>query len=88
MSNRNKKNLGSLILVGVLLLLYLLFNKNSEDKSIPQQNKNDKGKFDFSQQQIYYTKHSKCRMECRHIDESEVKEILTWLETWRVGNVA
>lgn len=25
---------------------------------------------------ILYTKHSRCRMECRHISESEVKEIL------------
>jgi Domain of unknown function (DUF4258) len=25
---------------------------------------------------IVYSRHAKCRMECRHIDESEVKEIL------------
>lgn len=25
---------------------------------------------------LIYTKHAKCRMECRHIDESEVQEIL------------
>ena len=25
---------------------------------------------------IIYSRHAKCRMECRHIDESEVKEIL------------
>jgi hypothetical protein len=25
---------------------------------------------------IIYTKHARCRMECRHIDESEVKEVL------------
>ena len=25
---------------------------------------------------IKYSRHAKCRMECRHIDESEVKEIL------------
>jgi hypothetical protein len=25
---------------------------------------------------IIYSKHARCRMECRHIDESEVKEIL------------
>ena len=25
---------------------------------------------------IHYSKHARCRMECRHIDESEVKEIL------------
>lgn len=25
---------------------------------------------------LIYTKHARCRMECRHIDESEVQEIL------------
>jgi len=25
---------------------------------------------------LIYTKHARCRMDCRHIDESEVKEIL------------
>lgn len=25
---------------------------------------------------IIYSKHARCRMECRHIDESEIKEIL------------
>lgn len=27
--------------------------------------------------QINYSKHARCRMGCRHIDESEVKQILT-----------
>lgn len=27
-------------------------------------------------QRIHYSKHAKCRMDCRHIDESEIKEIL------------
>ncbi len=26
--------------------------------------------------QIYYSKHARCRMGCRHIDENEVKEIM------------
>lgn len=26
--------------------------------------------------QLIYTKHARCRMDCRHIDESEVQEIL------------
>ena len=25
---------------------------------------------------IYYSKHAKCRMECRHINETEIKEVL------------
>lgn len=33
-------------------------------------------------QTIIYTKHAKCRMECRHISEAEIKEIL---ETGKVN---
>ena len=32
--------------------------------------------FDRHASKIIYTKHARCRMACRHIDESEVREIL------------
>ncbi|MFT3980943.1 MAG: DUF4258 domain-containing protein [Ferruginibacter sp.] len=32
--------------------------------------------FNRSPSKIIYSKHARCRMDCRHIDESEVKEIL------------
>lgn len=32
--------------------------------------------FDRGITKIVYSKHARCRMDCRHIDESEVKEIL------------
>lgn len=32
--------------------------------------------FDRRVGNLIYTKHARCRMDCRHIDESEVKEIL------------
>jgi len=32
--------------------------------------------FDRSIEQIIYSKHARCRMSCRQIDESEVKQIL------------
>jgi hypothetical protein len=32
--------------------------------------------FNRNAQRIIYSKHAHCRMDCRHIDESEVKEIL------------
>ena len=37
---------------------------------------NPAGNFNPHPAYIHYSKHAKCRMECRHIDESEVKEIL------------
>jgi hypothetical protein len=32
--------------------------------------------FDRNTSKLIYTKHARCRMDCRHIDEAEVKEIL------------
>ncbi|MBI3882902.1 MAG: DUF4258 domain-containing protein [Sphingobacteriales bacterium] len=32
--------------------------------------------FDRNITKLVYSKHARCRMDCRHIDESEVKEIL------------
>ena len=32
--------------------------------------------FDRHTAHLIYSKHARCRMECRHIDESEVKEVL------------
>lgn len=34
------------------------------------------GPIDRNIDQIHYSNHARCRMACRHIDESEVKEIL------------
>jgi hypothetical protein len=53
----------------------------TEEKiSIPAQdpaaNNNREEGFDRRTAQLTYSKHARCRMECRHIDESEVKEIL------------
>lgn len=36
----------------------------------------EQGPIDRSPEHLIYTKHARCRMECRHIDESEVQEIL------------
>jgi len=39
----------------------------AEDNTLP---------FDRKPAHLTYTKHARCRMDCRHIDESEVMEIL------------
>ncbi len=71
-----KKNFGSLLVLGILLVLYLLFFKKPTEENNPTQIKRDHREAAFRHQQIYYTKHAQCRMDCRSIDESEVKEIL------------
>ena len=68
------------LLAAALLLFYIKKNQRgsavrnpSPDITIPAIT--DQG-FDRNVHKIIYSKHARCRMECRHIDESEVKEIL------------
>ncbi len=42
----------------------------------PGENPNRDEGFDRRTSHIIYSKHARCRMDCRHIDESEIKEIL------------
>jgi hypothetical protein len=42
----------------------------------PSDNPNRDEGFNRRTSHLMYSKHARCRMECRHIDESEVKEIL------------
>lgn len=76
MGTSKKKQLGSLMVLGGLLLLYLVFFHKPDDAHRPARNKKDNREAAFRNQRIYYTRHAQCRMECRNIDESEVKEIL------------
>lgn len=50
------------------------------EKVEPVQNnntdENTAGPIDRTPEKLIYTKHARCRMECRHIDENEVKEVL------------
>lgn len=43
---------------------------------VPNTTIQDDAPFDRHTAHLIYSKHARCRMECRHIDESEVKEIL------------
>jgi hypothetical protein len=46
------------------------------DPVLPSDNTIAAAPFDRHTAHLIYSKHAKCRMECRHIDESEVKEVL------------
>lgn len=67
-----KRRVGYLLLLlicGVSVLLWFS-NHFSND---PSENATT---FDRSLTPLIYTRHARCRMECRHIDEAEVQEIL------------
>jgi hypothetical protein len=77
----NKKYLPYIVLVAAILLLwYVKKNQRGASRSdtpteitIPVATDE---RFDRNIQKIVYTKHARCRMDCRHIDEMEVMEIL------------
>lgn len=67
LTNRQKSQLFSVILLVVLVGITLF------------QNQQNKASFDDFEQnvdkKIYYTKHAKCRMDCRHISKEEINFI-------------
>jgi len=76
-----KKYLPFVVLIAAALLLFYVkknqrgtypINPNTEI-SIPVITNEA---FNRNAQKIIYSKHARCRMDCRHIDESEVLEIL------------
>ena len=68
-----------LILVAVALLFFWV-KKNQRGKQpgrvTVEAVKDDYFALRAGNKTIKYSRHAKCRMDCRHIDESEVKEIL------------
>jgi len=58
------------ILLALLFIAFYFFQTQSWS------GREDDNEFDRNTTPIIYTKHARCRMDCRHIDESEVKEIL------------
>lgn len=83
MNPKQRKNRASLILLVVMLVIYFVFfrkkegtNKDSRNHRSIVSNKSDKRQKRFRQHAVYFTKHALCRMGCRQIDSSEVREIL------------
>ena len=64
-----KKQLKGYIIIITGLLLLLFFVNRIEQKGAPEHEYRDTS-------HLIFTKHAKCRMDCRHIDRSEVKEVI------------
>jgi Domain of unknown function (DUF4258) len=83
-----KKYAPYIVLVAAGLLLYYVLNHqrgsavkervevNTDAANTSNTLVNTSEGFNRHPAKIIYTKHAKCRLECRHITESEVKEIL------------
>ena len=55
-------------LIRVIILSFIIFIFSCSETTSTDFNRNPS--------QINYSKHARCRMSCRHIDESEVKEMI------------
>ena len=76
----NKKYFPLLVLLAAALLFFWV-KKNQRGGSNKNNNRVETGtgtyqKLNRNIKNIVYSKHARCRMNCRFIDESEVKEIL------------
>lgn len=77
----SKKYIPYIVLIaGALLLFYVKKNqRGSFPKNTPTEINipvNSDGQFNRNVSKLIYSRHARCRMDCRHIDESEVEEIL------------
>jgi hypothetical protein len=68
------------LLAAALLLYYIKKNQRGSFPRNPSQSTTipviPGERFNRNVHKIIYSRHARCRMECRHIDESEVMEIL------------
>jgi hypothetical protein len=82
------KKLIPYLLLGVffLIALYVKLNREeaqpghnspvTDEKNSTPDNRNHLDTFRDADAQYFFTKHARCRMECRHITQKEVKEIV------------
>ena len=70
------------ILLILLVLLFVIYRKvthtglGSQPSSKEKRHPEDEP-FTRNTSQIFYSKHARCRMDCRRISEAEVQEVLT-----------
>ena len=75
----NKKYIPVIALMAAALFFYWVKSKQrgaGTKKDYGIETQAAAGDFNRNAAQIIYSKHARCRMDCRQIDESEVKEIL------------
>lgn len=65
-----KKNIFIFLLLIVLVIIALWFKNNNHTTASPGDNSFR------NTSHLILTKHAKCRMDCRHITEEEIKEII------------
>lgn len=72
-----KRGIGSIAAVLLLLLLLFVFKiyKGNHQSNTNEHNGQNQQLIP-ADVPLIYTKHARCRMKCRHIDEEEIREVL------------
>lgn len=65
-----------LFLAAAILLYWIKTNQRGGSNNGGNQSTEISSRLDRNQKNISYSKHARCRMDCREIDESEVLDIL------------
>lgn len=80
MAQRKKGNPAASLIIIILLFVALLLvrqcKKSNPAGNATQTEQRASWGFNRNPSAINYSKHARCRMACRHIDESEVQDIL------------
>ena len=70
----NKKRLRLYLILALVILVVVLNRYNTDTEANPASA--TAVLVELQNKPLYYTKHAKCRMECRTIDQDEVEDIL------------
>ncbi|MBL7924130.1 MAG: DUF4258 domain-containing protein [Bacteroidia bacterium] len=76
MPTKRRKEIVSLLVLLGFIAVYLLFFRKEPSQEAGTSGRQDRRELAFRHRKPYYTKHARCRMDCRMIDETEVMEIL------------
>lgn len=72
---KNKKWL-LYILFGLMVLVALILRNCNDQTKTNNDKRVDEVRFSRNVAELYFTKHARCKMECRNITQKEVREIL------------
>jgi hypothetical protein len=76
MNTKKALPFGALILLLVVALVLKRCSKTQTKTNPPASEVREQRGLNRNPSHINYSKHAKCRMDCRHIDESEVKDMI------------
>jgi hypothetical protein len=63
------------LIAGIFLALFI-YKQTLTNSSKAGSNRNGKEVFNRLNPNLVFSKHARCRMACRHVDEEEIKELL------------